>query len=134
MQIQGKVTYVGPIESGTSKNGNSWRKQTIVVCYQEGQFPKSVAFDIFNDDTYIGKIPTGITVIVDFDIQTRDWTDKNGKLHKQNDVRIWQGGIHSVKNTQQVAQQAQAPQPATPQPQAQAPASQQPDESDNLPF
>lgn len=35
MEIEGNIMRVGPIEQGTSKAGNQWRRQTVVVEFFE---------------------------------------------------------------------------------------------------
>lgn len=113
MNLTGQITWVGPVQSGTSQRGNQWSKQDFVLQYENGQYPKSVCLSAFNDEKYVGKLRVGINVSVDFDITTRDWTDKNGQLHKMNDFNIWRDGIHSVQpqgQAQQPAAQAAPPQ------------------------
>jgi hypothetical protein len=45
LEIQGKLTQVLPIESGTSKSGKDWKQQTIIIEVGE-QYPKKVAIDV----------------------------------------------------------------------------------------
>jgi hypothetical protein len=42
MEIQGVLKKILKTESGTSKSGKDWQKQTIIV-ETEGQYPKSIA-------------------------------------------------------------------------------------------
>jgi hypothetical protein len=42
MEIQGVLKQILKTESGTSKSGKDWQKQTIIV-ETEGQYPKSIA-------------------------------------------------------------------------------------------
>jgi hypothetical protein len=42
MEIQGVLKQILPLESGESKSGKAWQKQTIIV-ETDGQYPKSIA-------------------------------------------------------------------------------------------
>lgn len=142
MNLKGSIIWVGQVLSGTSQRGSAWQKQDFVLRYNQGQFPNDICLSVFNQEKYIGKLKVGMNVSVDFDCTVRDWTDKNGQLHKQNDLSVWRDGIHSIQvNGQQAAPQGQQ-QPQQQAPQAQAPAqqaaqpAQQPanNQADQLPF
>lgn len=78
MQIKGKVKAALPIESGTSKQGNAWQKQTFVIT-TEGQYPKDVAFTLFGDK--VGLCPkVGEEVDVHFDLSSREY---NGRWYSE---------------------------------------------------
>ena len=97
MNIKGKVKAVLPLESGTSKSGNAWQKQTFVIT-TEGQYPKDVAFTLFGDDK-VKLCPTvGEEVDVHFDINSREY---NGK---------WFNDVSAYRVDRATPQQA-APQP-----------------------
>jgi hypothetical protein len=49
MQIVGKITWVGPVASGVSKAGKNWNKFNAVITEQEGEYPQSLCFEVFND-------------------------------------------------------------------------------------
>ena len=40
MNITGKITWVGPVASGTSKAGKDWNKFNAVITEQEGEYPQ----------------------------------------------------------------------------------------------
>ena len=151
MEIQGKIIAVLPTRSGTSARGTQWSSQTAVIETQE-QYPKKLAFDVINDKIDQFNIQVGEFLIVQFDINAREY---NGRWF--NSVNAWnvirqaqqapaQGGGFSgnVQSSAQAAQQAanaagvanpmnpQNPYPPRQQP-AQQPA-QQLGNSDNLPF
>lgn len=74
MNIKGTVKAALPIESGTSKAGNSYQKQTFVIT-TEGQYPKDVAFTLFNDRVSLCP-KVGEEVDVHFDLSSREWNNK----------------------------------------------------------
>lgn len=113
MEITGRITNVGTVQTGVSKQGNNWSRQQFVVEYVGGQYPKSIALDTM-DTNIIGKLQVGQEVNVKFDCTTREY---NGKMY--NDFHIWKDGLHCLSTN---GQQAAAPQPtpapvATPTPQ-----------------
>lgn len=111
MEITGRITNVGTVQTGVSKQGNNWIRQQFVVEYVGGQYyPKSIAFDSM-DPNIVGKLQVGQEVNVKFDCTTREY---NGKMY--NDFRIWKDGLHCLSANNQ--QQAPAPQ-AQPEPQQQ---------------
>ena len=127
MHIEGKISYVGPVQSGTSQRGTAWKKQVFAVTYQEGRYPLSILLPIM-DEKIIGKLQVGLQVSVDFDCEARPYTAKDGTQKMFNNFTIWRDGLHCVSPTQGGVQQAQ---PAVQQP-AQQPAHKKEDEQ--LPF
>lgn len=97
MQIKGKVKAVLPIESGTSKSGNNWQKQTFVIT-TEGQYPKDVAFTLFGDKVSLCP-KVGEEVDVHFDLASREW---NGRYFTE-------ATAYRVERPTQQAPQASAP-------------------------
>jgi len=86
LEINGKITDVLPVQSGTSKAGREWQKQEFVV-ETDDQFPKKVCFTLFGD-----KIPllngfnNGDEVAVAFNLESREF---NGRwFHNVNAWRI----------------------------------------------
>ena len=45
MEIQGTLKQILPLESGESKSGKAWQKQTIIVETEE-TFPKLIAVEV----------------------------------------------------------------------------------------
>ena len=151
MQFKGKIIEALPVVTGQGARG-SWVKQGFVLEYDSGQYPKSIAFDVFgNERLQKFRISVGEELICDIDFKAVK--GKNGGTF--NSVDCW--NVTRVNQVQQQAQQqgcqtyypnqqpAQAPpqqtayvppqQPAYAQPQPQAPM-QQPAaaEEQNLPF
>lgn len=135
MHIEGKISYVGPVQSGTSQRGTAWKKQEFAVTYQEGRYPLSIILPTM-DEKIIGKLQVGLQVSVDFDCEVRSYTAKDGTQKMFNNFTIWRDGLHCVSPAQGGAQQTQpaaqqpAQQPAQPQA-APQPAQQ---EEEKLPF
>lgn len=134
MHIEGKISYVGPIQSGTSQRGTAWKKQEFAVTYQEGRYPLSILLPTM-DDKIIGNLQVGQQVSVDFDCEARSYTAKDGTRKMFNSFSIWRDGLHCVSPTQGGVQQAQ---PATQQPAQQVAQSQASPQSvqqkEELPF
>lgn len=81
MKISGKITAVLPVQTGEGKNGQ-WSKQTAVVTEEEGQYPQSLAFDMFGDK--IVPLVVGSKVEVNFETKAREF---EGKFF--NNVNAW---------------------------------------------
>lgn len=147
MQFKGKIIEALPVVTGQGARGQ-WVKQGFVLEYEPGQYPKSIAFDVFGDERLQKfRISVGEELICDIDFKAVK--GRNGGTF--NSVDCW--NVTRVNQVQQQAQQQgcqtyypnqqpqQAPQQTaytpqqTPQPQPQAPA-QQPAaaEEQGLPF
>ena len=83
MEIKGKIIQVLPLQSGTSKVGNPWKKQEYVLETQD-QYPRKVKFDFFGDRVDQFPLAIGDTVTVSFDLESREF---NGRWY--TDVRAW---------------------------------------------
>ena len=150
MQFKGKIIEALPVVTGQGARG-SWVKQGFVLEYESGQYPKSIAFDVFGDEKLQKfRISVGEELICDIDFKVVK--GRNGGTF--NSVDCW--NVTRVNQVQQQAQPqgcqtyypnqpqqtpTQAPQQTayapqqTPQPQPQAPM-QQPAaaEEQSLPF
>lgn len=135
MHIEGKISYVGPVQSGTSQRGTNWKKQEFAVTYQEGRYPLSILLPIM-DEKIIGKLQVGQQVSVDFDCEARPYTAKDGTQKIFNNFTIWRNGLHCVNPTQGSVQQTQSTtqQPAQQTTQPQAPSQPAQQKDDGLPF
>jgi hypothetical protein len=49
MEVTGKIIHVLPVQEGTSKAGNPWKKRYYVLETQE-TYPKKIAFYLFGTD------------------------------------------------------------------------------------
>ena len=83
MEIHGRVTAVPAPESGTSSRG-PWKRQTVVVEYESGQYPKSIALQNQKDADAFGRLRVGDTGTFKVDFKTREF---NGKFY--TDITCW---------------------------------------------
>lgn len=108
MELIGKIIEQCPIQEGTSRSGNPWKKRMYIIETQEN-YPKKVALTVFGSDRVAATdaaVKVGDTVRVSFDLDSREF---NGRWY--TDVQAWR--------IEQAANQAGAPvqQPAYSQPQ-----------------
>jgi len=102
MQFKGKITEALPVVTGQGARGQ-WVKQGFVLEYESGQYPKSVAFDVFGDERLQKfRISVGEELICDIDFKAVK--GKNG--YTFNSVDCW-----NVTRVNQVQQQAPMQQP-----------------------
>lgn len=86
MEITGKIIKVLPLQGGTSKAGNEWKKCIFVIETQE-QYPKKVAITLFGSDKidqYNGLIQNNNDVKVSVDIESREYNER-----WYTDVNAW---------------------------------------------
>ena len=85
MQFKGKITEALPVVTGQGARGQ-WVKQGFVLEYESGQYPKSIAFDVFGDERLqkLG-ISVGEELICDIDFKVIK--GKNGNVF--NSVDCW---------------------------------------------
>jgi hypothetical protein len=74
MEVTGKIIAVLPVQEGTSKAGNPWKKRYYVLETQE-TYPKKIAFYVFGTDrvAQYENITAGTNVRLSFDIESREW-------------------------------------------------------------
>ena len=124
LTISGRIDIVLPLQQGTSKAGNPWKKQGYVLD-TGGQYPKKVYFSLFGDKIDQFPIQVGQDVTVSIGIESREF---NGRWYTE--VNAW----NVTYSGQQLQLQVQpAPQPPVAQP---APATQTPQQQavGDLPF
>ncbi len=80
MKITGTITAVLPETSGVSKSGKNWRKKEAIVEYQHGQYPRSIVFQMMNDNIDKLNLQQGIEYELEIDFETREW---NGRYFLQ---------------------------------------------------
>lgn len=83
MEVSGKIIAVLPLQSGTSKAGNPWKKQEYVLETHD-TYPRKVKFDFFGDRVDQFPLQLGDEVTVSFDIESREF---NGRWY--TDIRGW---------------------------------------------
>ena len=119
MQFKGKIIEALPVVTGQGARGQ-WVKQGFVLEYDSGQYPKSIAFDVFGDERLQKfRISVGEELICDIDFKAVK--GRNGSTF--NSVDCW--NVTRANKVQQQAQPqgcetyypnqqpAQAPQPQT---------------------
>ena len=115
MQFKGKIIEALPVVTGQGARGQ-WVKQGFVLEYEPGQYPKSIAFDVFGDERLQKfRISVGEELICDIDFKAVK--GRNGGTF--NSVDCW-----NVTRVNQVQQQAQPQQQAPMQQPQQAPTQQ----------
>lgn len=81
----GTIHYMSKVETGTSKAGNEWQKQTIVLSCQGKSSTYNIALSVFGDKVNDCKeFKVGAMVKVGFFINAREY---NGKWY--NDVSLF---------------------------------------------
>ena len=83
MEFKGRVTAVLPIERGSGRNG-PWARATIVLEYESGQYPKSIALQNAKDAEKFAQIRVGQTGTFQVDFKTREY---HGKFY--TDINCW---------------------------------------------
>ena len=103
MQFKGKIIEALPVVTGQGARGQ-WVKQGFVLEYEPGQYPKSIAFDVFGDERLQKfRISVGEELICDIDFKAVK--GRNGGTF--NSVDCW--NVTRVNQVQQQAQPQQAP-------------------------
>ena len=98
MQFKGKIIEALPVVTGQGARGQ-WVKQGFILEYASGQYPKSIAFDVFGDEKLQKfRISVGEELICDIDFKVVK--GRNGGTF--NSVDCW-----NVARANQVQQQAQ---------------------------
>jgi len=116
MTIKGKITEKLKIESGTSKAGKDWQKQTIILDNGD-QYNPLVAISFFGDEklSEVSKFQTGNEVEVSINLSSREF---NGKWY--NSIDGWKIVANADFNSAEISKQNIN--------------KQQEETSDNLPF
>lgn len=83
MEIKGKIIQVLPLQSGTSKQGNPWKKQEYILETLDS-YPNKIKFDLFGDKVDQYPMQTGDIVTISFDIESREF---NGRWY--TDIHAW---------------------------------------------
>lgn len=87
MEITGIVTVPPQIERGESARG-PWSRATVIVEYEQGQYPKSIALQNRKDAEAFAKLKVGTKAKFSFDTRAREY---NGKYY--NDIDCWRWDI-----------------------------------------
>jgi len=106
MEIKGTVIQKFGLETGTTKTGNSYKKQFILIETQE-TYPKKVYIQFWGDKTdALSNVYVGAIVTVSVNIESREF---NGKYY--TDVSGWKVNMESAPQTAPAHTTAPAPTP-----------------------
>ena len=92
MEIQLFVKCILPVVSGVSKSGKEWKKQEYVGETIE-QYPRKVVFSMFGDTIDNNPIEIAKKYVVSFDLESRNWNDRNGNERWSTEVRAWKAEL-----------------------------------------
>ena len=90
MRITAKVRKIFELQTGTSKNGNQWKKQSLLVSQSDNSFNDELMIDMWNDS--IKEVEEGTTYDFDIIIKSKEW---NGKYYTNVNCKSAYS-IHSV--------------------------------------
>lgn len=121
LSIKGKLAQILAVESGTSKAGKEWKKQSFIIDTGD-QYNPNVCFSLFSEDKIgmLSNFSVGQEIEVSFNLSSREF---NGKWY--HNVDAWR--ITAAEN----AVPQNAPQQAVGTPTIDDMPS---DENDDLPF
>ena len=86
MQLSAKLIQLLPIQTRTGKNGE-WKKHDIIL-ETDGQYPKRVCISIWGDKINDQLLVVGNILVIDFDIESREFS---GKWY--TDLKAWKVDI-----------------------------------------
>ena len=92
MRITARVQKIIDVQSGTSKNGNQWKKQSLLVSQSDNSFNDELMIDMWNDS--IKEVEEGTTYDFDIIIKSKEW---NGKYYTNVNCKSAYS-IHSDNN------------------------------------
>lgn len=123
-----------PLQQGTSKAGNPWKKKEWVL-ETIGQYPRKVKFDVFGDRVDTLHFELGQSYVVSVDVESREF---NGRWYTDLKAFAVRPSVAAAGGYQAapVSEPAAQPPYGTPAPAPSAPAytPAPADESDDLPF
>lgn len=83
LEIEGKIISSLPLQEGTSKAGNPWKKKEYVLETHD-TYPRKVCFNFFNDRVDQNPLEVGDEVKISVEIESREF---NGRWY--TDIRAW---------------------------------------------
>lgn len=95
MQVTGKVIDTKN-KKGKSKAGKEWMSKTVVVEYEDGQFKKNLAVELFGENNINNNpVRKGQTVTIDFSVESREY---NGNWYTS--ANAWKISTGATQETQ----------------------------------
>ena len=92
MRITARVQKIFNLQTGTSKNGNEWKKQSLLVTQLDNDFRDELIIDMWNDS--INEVKEGTAYDFDIIIKSKEW---NGKYFTNVNCKSAYS-IHSTNN------------------------------------
>jgi hypothetical protein len=84
MELQGVLKQILPIESGESKSGKTWQKQTIIIETADA-YPKQIAVEVSEKAlSRLQDYSEGMTITCSINIESREY---NGRWFTS--VKAW---------------------------------------------
>jgi hypothetical protein len=84
MEVQGTLKQILPIESGESKSGKTWQKQTIIIETADA-YPKQIAVEVSEKAlSRLQDYSEGMTITCSINIESREY---NGRWFTS--VKAW---------------------------------------------
>lgn len=82
LEINGTIEIVQPLQHGTSKSGESWQKQDVII-ETDGQYQKKICVNFFNKNVS-NDLQPGAKIRVSINLESREY---NGKWY--TNVNAW---------------------------------------------
>ncbi len=92
MQLTATLIQLLPLQTGTGKNGE-WKKQDVIL-ETDAQYPKKVCISIWGDKINSSQLQIGNQLIIDFDVESREF---NGKWY--TDLKAWRVEVQNSSKT-----------------------------------
>lgn len=97
LEVKGKIVAVPSIISGPSKNGNTWRKASIVVEYEDGKYPHQLLLSNMDKVADFSRMQVGMTGTFRYDGSVR--CANNGNYYM--DLTCWSWKIDEEQQSPQ---------------------------------
>lgn len=87
-EIKGKVIEVLPMQSGETRSGGTWYRQTVVLEYESGRYTQQIALECGTSKAPdFGKLQKGQIVKVRYDVTSREY---NGRWYTSANAFEWE--------------------------------------------
>ncbi len=100
MELQGKIIQLLPVVTGQGKNGE-WRKQGFIIELPDPTYPKKLCLSLWGDKIPEPMHQVGVTVKVNFDIESREY---NSRWYTE--CKAWKIEVDQAQQVQQQQEQA----------------------------
>jgi len=103
MELKGQFVKLLAEESGVSKSGKDWKKQSFVIEHESGQYPKQACFEVWGDTTDLVKgLKPDQKVTVTFEIESREYNGRYFTGLKASTL-VAEAQVHEAKVIEQPA-------------------------------